>query len=718
MNNTITLVKKNINLNLTKYLSYVPISLLGFFIPNIIISKTINPLIAVYLSAFLHPSSKNFKYKFYLNTFFIGLGAIYSNTNQILFKNLFIIFIMSGINLVISKKNFKPNNFNKAIISSLCIFLSNLLLIYFYSLNFTFLITTLFESSLTFILSLILYRGILLLDFSKMKQLIRLTTNETISLILFLSMLMFAMENVYIGFINLQLTFFTILVLFISYNFGSSKSILVSFIFIFITGILTRTISFDFGFMLLFSSALAGLPRSAKNKGKFLTVFGFLLGIASMYTYYFYYNIDVFEFKLVFLNFAISSLLFLLIPEFISDLTYKSLSNLISSEDVEVNYLEIIQNKFDEQTLILDKLSNIFKIQYNSLKENNESIGCSTCNSLNLRLLEANYLLYNQCNHFKENILDTISSFNNTYKYDYQYLKQDKIKTLLKISNIATESVNVFVNEKGKYEVLIKKHKFSTFAKSDQITKIIKEVIPVNMYLDSEKDNTLHYIESYKFNVMHSIATLKKENNELSGDTFSVIQNKYGEIIFTLCDGMGSGDLANKFSTTTIELFEDLVSANFDKRDAIKLVNSMLLIKENKEFFSSLDCCSIDKYTGVLSTYKAGASSTYILRNNKIEAITSKTLPIGILSDVDIDYQDMQLNPGDVIIMMTDGVIDGNYEVSDKENWLANKLSKCNKKTPEGIAKFLLDETKSEYRGEPKDDCTILVSKVWTTQYI
>ncbi len=694
--NTFTLQKKKLPIKNLNYIFFIPIAILSFFIPNIFILKTINPFIAVYLSVLI---SKKYSYKFYIGSFFILLGIFFNNTNIVFTKNIFLFFLIQVLNLYIVHINYSLKVFNRAVISSICLLVTNLVLIYFYKLGSFYLVNSLFEATLAFVLTLVLYRGILNLDINKFDDFKRFSTNDIVSLTLFIGIILVGMEGFVIGSLNIQFIFFAFLSLIISYNFGSSTAMLVTFIFVFLTGLLTNIETISYGYTILLSSILSGL-----TKNRALNIVGYVVGILFMYVYFYLYNIQAVPINILIINFSISGIVFYLLPDRLINLSYNSLKN---TKEIKNNSIEV---KFNEQLQVFNRLTSIFESQYKSLK--NSNINIDSCNSsLNLRLISANYLLYQQYIYFKNNIENLINILND--KYEYKGHLERKIKEHLKGNSVLIDSISVFLNEKGKYEIYIKKHKLSVFAKNNVMINVINEVMPVNMILLKDIDNTLYFIEKYKFSVIHSVATIKKGENDLSGDTFSIIQNSSGDISFTLCDGMGSGDIANKYSTLTIELFEDLIKASFDKKSAIDILNSILLVREDGEFFSSLDCCTINRYTGVLKTYKLGASSTYILRENKIETITSKSLPIGILNDVEVDTSDMQLQKGDIVIMMTDGVIDSNYSIKDKENYLGKKLSMCRKKTPQGIANYLVEETKKEYEGVALDDCTILVSKIW-----
>ena len=65
-----------------------------------------------------------------------------------------------------------------------------------------------------------------------------------------------------------------------------------------------------------------------------------------------------------------------------------------------------------------------------------------------------------------------------------------------------------------------------------------------------------------------------------------------------------------------------------------------------------------DLYTGECEIIKAGASSTFIRKKDCVEHLSSTSLPIGVMNRIEIDTVRRQLEDGDFVIMVTDGVLD------------------------------------------------------------
>lgn len=144
-------------------------------------------------------------------------------------------------------------------------------------------------------------------------------------------------------------------------------------------------------------------------------------------------------------------------------------------------------------------------------------------------------------------------------------------------------------------------------------------------------------VEEEKFKILTGVAKEKKNSAVISGDSYSFMKLKDEQFLLALSDGMGSGSRASEESCAAIELLEDFMETGFDKDIAIKMINSVLLLKSNEESFSTLDMAIIDLYSGIAEFIKIGAVSSFLKRDDEVEIIGSSSLPVGILNHVDID---------------------------------------------------------------------------------
>ncbi len=218
------------------------------------------------------------------------------------------------------------------------------------------------------------------------------------------------------------------------------------------------------------------------------------------------------------------------------------------------------------------------------------------------------------------------------------------------------------------------------------------------------------FIEDTKFKVLTGVARAMKDN--VSGDNFSLLKLETGDFMIALSDGMGTGTEAGQESETVIGLLEQLIEAGFKTETAIKLINSSLVLKADKQSFTTIDMGMINQFTGMCEFTKIGAAAAFIKRDNWVETISSTTLPIGMFGNVDYDSVTKKLYEGDIIIMVTDGVLDSIQEES-KEAFMEQLISEMKSINPQEIANRILDKALEQSNYTPKDDMTVITAGIW-----
>jgi stage II sporulation protein E len=121
----------------------------------------------------------------------------------------------------------------------------------------------------------------------------------------------------------------------------------------------------------------------------------------------------------------------------------------------------------------------------------------------------------------------------------------------------------------------------------------------------------------------------------------------------------------------------------------------------------------IDLFNGEVEFIKTGAAPTYIKRGDKVDIIRSASLPAGILSGIDTEIAHRTVEDGDMIIMVTDGIIDSMAGDEPGERLLMKTLQQISGTNPQQIADTILAEADRCSGGKPCDDLTVMVAKVW-----
>ncbi|ACX53139.1 stage II sporulation protein E, protein serine/threonine phosphatase [Ammonifex degensii KC4] len=200
--------------------------------------------------------------------------------------------------------------------------------------------------------------------------------------------------------------------------------------------------------------------------------------------------------------------------------------------------------------------------------------------------------------------------------------------------------------------------------------------------------------------------------NRVSGDTYTTISLPGGRCALVLSDGMGSGTGAAMESATAVSLLELLLQAGFGEELAVKLANSLILFRSPGDGFATLDMAVVDLYTGKLRWVKIGASPGFVYRRNGVvEIIREPSLPAGVLSPIDVVVVERELCPGDLVVLVSDGLLEA-YRGEDKETWWAEVLQELKGEDPEMVGKFLLDRARLVGGGRLQDDATVVAARL------
>jgi len=96
-----------------------------------------------------------------------------------------------------------------------------------------------------------------------------------------------------------------------------------------------------------------------------------------------------------------------------------------------------------------------------------------------------------------------------------------------------------------------------------------------------------------------------------------------------------------------------------------------------------------------------------------VQVIRTGTLPVGILSNIDVELVKKKLGDGDFVVMVTDGVLDCNKDIVDKERWLAEVIMNANTRNPQRLADEILQSCLDANGGVAPDDMTVMAAKIW-----
>lgn len=297
---------------------------------------------------------------------------------------------------------------------------------------------------------------------------------------------------------------------------------------------------------------------------------------------------------------------------------------------------------------------------------------------------------------------------------------EKRILSVLKRKGIRVLYTNFFMNPEGKYEIHITGRntgKGKTPVK--EIAAAVSEAAGRRFVLPGDSAQMMgnRYMtvicrEGSAFYTMQGTARIGRGCSKISGDNFSMLDMPGGRRGVLLSDGMGSGENACKESTLVIELLEDLLGAGFPEKTAIQMINTTLVMGREEIHYSTVDMTVFDLYTGECEIIKAGASSTFIKKKDCVEHLSSTSLPIGVMHRIEIDSVKRQLEDGDFVIMVTDGVLDA-LPVGEQDVLLETIIQGTTIANPKELAHHVLEQVLAWTGKEPADDMTVVVVGIW-----
>ena len=220
---------------------------------------------------------------------------------------------------------------------------------------------------------------------------------------------------------------------------------------------------------------------------------------------------------------------------------------------------------------------------------------------------------------------------------------------------------------------------------------------------------TIHLKEAPKFQVCVGEAKCAKEGSPMSGDHFSFLKPTNSRFMMVLSDGMGSGEDASKSSESTLSMVESFYLAGFNSDTVLPIINKLLLLLQ-EEKFSALDIAVIDLDSGGADFIKMGARESLIIHREGIEIIEGKALPMGIVEEMTPDICRVRLSAGDMVVMMTDGILDMLSTEEIQELFLGEKT-----RNPHTVANKILNEAKrkAENCDKPDDDMAVICARLF-----
>ncbi|MED4730332.1 stage II sporulation protein E [Aneurinibacillus migulanus] len=352
-----------------------------------------------------------------------------------------------------------------------------------------------------------------------------------------------------------------------------------------------------------------------------------------------------------------------------------------------------------------------------------------------LTYMEQEYIRWQNQLHLKQQIAESrrlvaeqlagVSRVMHNFAHEIQregvhlHVQEQQILGALEGVGLSIRNVDIMNLEEGKVDIEITQPSCEGRDECSKIiapllTDILGEKITVkNKDCQALADGTCHMClgSAQTFEIDTGVAGAAKGGQLLSGDCFKVMEFGNGKMALAMSDGMGNGERAYLESSSTLELLQQLLESGMEETLSIKSVNTVLSLRSPDEVFATVDLALIDQHTGQAKFIKTGSTPSFIKRGKEVIPISANNLPIGIIDDIDVDTVSYQLKPGDLLIMMTDGIYEA-PRVENKNLWMKRKISELKTNHPQEVADCLLELVIRQHYGEIHDDMTVMVARI------
>lgn len=464
----------------------------------------------------------------------------------------------------------------------------------------------------------------------------------------------------------------------------------ISFILLVFLSFIVGNIGFSEGVTLTFLNFLMLILLNYKIESSFLFFIVFLLSYflkrTNKITIFFIYSLIIFFFiykmnlnYLISFNYLIGAVMYIILPN-------KILNKINIKCSSSENYLIYLKEKNDHR---INEISN-------KIKNMSEAFNLSF-NKLNLKgriKKKDKEILIEEIAVFKEllnnltldikkdqiSIEDKIEKIISTMGFEIITIKENK--TILNESYLNLEircdreDLNLLVNNISKE---LKRHFVIKEVKQKDISLTLK------VKLAEEKS------VSIKFGVSQ-----KAFKDNICGDSYLIYEDtEYN--LYLLSDGMGNGEEAKKRSKLLIDLFVKFRKCRVEIDKSILFLNYILKSEHFNDSYATLDLLVYDKNQNKFYFYKNGSCCSYIINSKGINVIYGNELPIGIVDNISLKKEIIEIDENSYIVMVSDGINES----------FVKKFSKYKNKEASYIAREIIKNNDNK-----KDDESVIVIEI------
>lgn len=210
----------------------------------------------------------------------------------------------------------------------------------------------------------------------------------------------------------------------------------------------------------------------------------------------------------------------------------------------------------------------------------------------------------------------------------------------------------------------------------------------------------------------YKIAAINIPARTISGDLYDFVPLDENKLVFTLGDVSGKGLPAAILMANLQSILHDLPHQDPSPAYCAKRTNDIIHRVSSSGKFITLFLGLLDAEKNTVTFSNAGHEHPMLFRNGDTMRLGSGGLPIGIMENSHYDEEEHNVEPGDLILIFSDGVSDATNPAGKffSEERLEKTVSNNLDLEPQELVDLLCNDVKSFTEEHPQfDDITMMV---------
>lgn len=211
------------------------------------------------------------------------------------------------------------------------------------------------------------------------------------------------------------------------------------------------------------------------------------------------------------------------------------------------------------------------------------------------------------------------------------------------------------------------------------------------------------------------VAASNSPSRHVGGDYHDFIPLHGGELGFAIGDVSGKGVPAALLMSNLQAALRVRTLGDVPLPGVVEDVNRTICRNTGSESFISFFLGSLDPGSGAFRFTNAGHNAPLLVRRDgRVETLDAGGLLLGVFPEATYEQGHVELEPGDLLMMYTDGVTEASNAEGDmySEERLVDTLIRLREHDAHGVHRRLLDEVRNFQAGvPPDDDLTVVLLK-------